>query len=568
MSELITGIRLSSGTTINIPIFPYNTERAVIEKMGGVVKVRRYDRSASSPSWVDIAGLSDNDLFELASLINSKRINQYYNDNNVNPPNVPMGTTDIWAISYLYYRENANGEYELITNIHTNTPASTTLYITKLCTYGVNDPDDGSWETNHVAYQGINRRFGTYDTMVASMATSTSTTDYCFNLTDNSITGDYLNIMTTIGSGTSTGIDWAERYEAYQEIEPDNNISLIETDPDNPYTYEASTFGGGNGRWGTFDPDSIEFTEIPDLPTISAANAGFISIYNPTVSQLRALSAFLWSPSFDIDTFKKLFQDPMEAIIGLSVVPVRPPLSGSRNVMFGDVDTGVAMTAVASEYVEKDCGSVNLELLYGSFMDYDYTKIQIYLPYIGFRDLNPKDIIGDSINVTYHINVLDGGITAYISSSRKGVLYQFSGSCIANIPLTAINYSGAIQNAVSALGAASIAGVSGSPIMAMSAINNVASLAANTNSSIQRSGNVSGSAGLMGIQRPFIIIERPNISVPASYPNHNGNTTNVTMRIGSCTGFTVIDQVHLDNVTCTDNERDELLRLLKEGVIL
>lgn len=568
MSQLVTGIRLSSGTTINIPVFPYNTEREIISRQGGVVRVDRYDRTVTSPSWVNISGLSETDLAELVSLINGKLCSGISHDT-PNPPLVPGGTTDAWACSVLFYSEQGDHSYKLFTNLHSTTPATNNIYVPILATYGADEQGDQSAETLHGAYNGINRRFGTYDAMCQSISTSTSTFDYCYNLTTNSIDYDYIEIASHMGNGASFNIvDWNRLLEAYTVLNPNNSISLIETDPEDPYTYEASTFGGGDGSWGSFNPDDVEFTDIPDLPTISAANAGFISIYNPTVTQLKALSAFLWSSSFDIDTFKKLFQDPMECIIGLSVVPVRPPLGSSRNVMFGDVDTGVAMTGVASEYVELDCGSVNLELLYGSFMDYDYTKIQIYLPYIGFRDLNPKDIMGDSINVTYHCNVLDGGITAYISSASKGVLYQFSGSAIANIPLSAINYSGAIQNAVSALGAASIAGVTGSPVLAMSAVNNVASLATNTNAHVERSGNVSGSAGLMGIQRPYVIIERPNISVPANYPNQNGNTTNVTMPIGSCHGFTVIDKVHLDNVICTETEREELLSLLQKGVIL
>ena len=90
----------------------------------------------------------------------------------------------------------------------------------------------------------------------------------------------------------------------------------------------------------------------------------------------------------------------------------------------------------------------------------------------------------------------------------------------------------------------------------------------NSKPQVQRSGTVSGSAGLMGVQRPYIIIERPNISIPNGRHTFVGNTTNVTMPLSSCSGFTMVDEIHLDGVPCTENERDELYQILKKGVIL
>lgn len=583
MSEtLISGLRLSSGTTINIPVFPYNREREVIERTGGVLMVKHYDRSAATPAWETLYGLSEEDFLEFCSMTAtpSPRYVTGYAYPAVNPPTIPQGVTDIYWIFCCYYAEQGDGTYKLYIATTSASGGGSLVNGGDVVYHTVTDPTTGY--NTYLWFNGINPSQETFTAKCEDVAGSISFVD---NVADVSISSGL-----PIISKSYIGEDSLELYAiniypvdyfstkaaAYMEFNPNANIGLVETDPDNPYTFEASTFGGGNGSWGSFDPDLADPAQIPPLPTISAANAGFISIYNPSVNQLKALSSYLWSSAFDIDSFKKLFSDPMQCIIGLSVVPVRPPLSSAKNVMFGDVDTGVSMTAIASEYVEKDCGSVDLELLYGSFMDYSpYTKIQIYLPYIGFRDLSPDDIIGGSINVTYHINVLDGGCTAYISHSSRGVLYQHSGSCIANIPLSAINYSGALQNAISAVGSIATMGVGlatgAAPVTAMGAMGlatQAANTAVNSKPSVQRSGSVSGSSGLMGIQRPFVIIERPNISVPALMNDFIGNTTNVTMKLADCEGFTMVDQIHLDNVLCTDEERNELLNLLKEGVIL
>jgi hypothetical protein len=209
-------------------------------------------------------------------------------------------------------------------------------------------------------------------------------------------------------------------------------------------------------------------------------------------------------------------------------------------------------------------------------MDYaPYTKIDIYLPYIGFRTLDPADVMGCTLNIKYIIDVVTGGCNAVINVSGKGAIYQYNGSCIANIPLSAINYSGAIQNAVSAIGSGITTAVgvaSGqAPIAAMGVAGlatQAANTAVNTKEHIQRSGSMGGSAGLCSVQFPYVVIERPRLSTPAGYNRFIGNTLNVTMRLQDCHGLTMVESIHLDNVLCTDEERNELLNLLKEGVIL
>lgn len=359
------------------------------------------------------------------------------------------------------------------------------------------------------------------------------------------------------------------------QIEPEADVA----NPNDPYSYlngGASGTGGGDGDGGTgAGVDSIEKAEVPPLPTLSATSAGFITIYNPSQSQLVALADYLWSNAFDIDTFKKLFSDPMEAIIGLGIIPVNPSIGGSRAVKFGSVTTSVSMPYLGSQWVEKSMGSVSIRKYIGSFMDYEpYVKVSLYLPYIGFHELSADDVMNDTISVTYHVDCLTGGCTAFVYVGDKGIMYQYSGSCITNVPLTAINWSTAIQNAVSAAtsGAMVIAGVAtgAAPLTAMGAMGlagSAANTALNSKPTVQRSGAMGGSSGLMGYQRPMIVITRPRISIPDKMSSMYGNCLNATMRLGKCKGFTMVEQVHLDGVPCTEKERDELQSLLKKGVI-
>lgn len=345
-------------------------------------------------------------------------------------------------------------------------------------------------------------------------------------------------------------------------------------DADNPYGEGGSaTVGGGDGAYG--DIDATDPAEIPALPSISAADLGFITMYNPNAAQLKSLSDFMWSNLFDLATYKKLFSDPMQSVIGLAIVPVQPSVAGSKTVKFGTIDSGISMNYLSTNYVQLDCGSVSIDKYVGCFMDNDpYTKISIYLPFIGIRQLSADDCMGRSLHVVYNIDVLTGACACFIEVSGKGVLYSYNGSCITNVPLTAVNYSGAIQNAVSAIGSAIgiAAGMAtgAAPVTAMSIAGlatSAANTAVNSKPTVQRSGNLGGSAGIMSIMTPYVIIERPRMSVPNNVEKFVGQTSNITMYLGDCKGFTMCDYVHLDNLNATSEEIVEIESMLRSGVI-
>ena len=351
-------------------------------------------------------------------------------------------------------------------------------------------------------------------------------------------------------------------------------IDIIEPDPDNPYSDdETSGEGGGDGNHG--DPDALDPARIPNIPNISAADLGFITMYNPTQGQLKSLAQYLWSNAFDLNTFKKLFSDPMDACIGLAIVPVAPTTGGSKNVVFGSIDSGISMPYLTTNYVKFDCGWLPIQKYVGSFLDFTDTKISIYLPYVGIRDLAPEDVMGGALHVAYIIDVLTGACACFIEEEERGVLYTYNGSCITNVPLTGINFSQAIQNAVSAVvsGIGTVAGaVSGAaPIAAMGAVgllNNAANLVMGSKSQVQRSGNLGGSAGIMTVQKPYVIIERPRVSIPYNNQHYMGQTSNIANRLGNVSGFTLVEYVHIEDCTGTSEEVAEIESLLKQGVYL
>ena len=365
-------------------------------------------------------------------------------------------------------------------------------------------------------------------------------------------------------------------YSAFESVDLTGSMPE-EIDYSNPYSENGNSGrGGGNGTLDSGMLDDVDGAEIPNIPGISAADLGFITMYNPSVAELKSLSAFMWSGAFDLATYKKLFSDPMQSIIGLAIVPVKPTIAGLKSVHFGSIDSGISMNYLSTNYVQVNCGSVEIERYIGCFMDNEpYTKVSIYLPFIGIRQLSADDIIGGSIHVVYNIDVLTGACACFIEHSSRGVLYSYNGSCITNVPLTAVNFSGAIQNAVSAIGSAigMVAGMAtgAAPIAAMSAVGlatSAANTAINSKPTVQRSGNLGGSAGILSILTPYVIIERPDMSVPSNIQHYVGQTSNITMSLGACKGFTMCEFVHIDNVAATSDELLEIESLLKAGVIL
>lgn len=349
----------------------------------------------------------------------------------------------------------------------------------------------------------------------------------------------------------------------------------IYRNPDNPYEFDPDAISYAGGGAGSFDNVS-DSVGVPALPTLSAVSAGFIALYSPTLTQLNQLASFLWTDNmFDPDNFKKLFTDPMECIIGLTIVPVNPTSAGSMNVKVGYVDTGISMPRLSSQYAEVNCGTIKAEEFWGSALDYaPMTRIHLYLPYVGIREINADEVMNKSIGVVYHIDLLSGALTAFVTANGS-VLYQFNGQCALNVPMASSNFTHMIQGAITSIGTvASTVATGGASVgagMALSAVQIGASTANNAISnkpSFSHSGSMGGAGGMLGVQTPYLIIERPRQSMPEGVNKYCGFPSNINYKLYDLEGYTQIDYIHLENVPATGAELDEIEGLLRKGVIL
>ena len=307
----------------------------------------------------------------------------------------------------------------------------------------------------------------------------------------------------------------------------------------------------------------------PFVPANPVSESGFVSLYSPSLSELKAFSSWLWSTDFS-NSIKKLFQDPMDAIIGLHMIYTEPEIGARKNIVVGYVDSNVNTRTVANQYKKIDCGSIAVREYYGDSRDYDFTKISIYLPFLGIQQLNAKDLMGGSINVTATVDVLTGTILYNLNITKNGVtqtLYTFSGNCAVQLPISSGSYASILANTIGLVagGVATFAtGGAAAPVL----IGAAAQAVTGTRANVAASNTIGSNAGAMGIKKPYLILNRQNSYNAAAYNNIQGYPSNINVKLSNCSGFTRVKECHLDGIPATDEEIEEIYTLLKQGVIL
>lgn len=406
---------------------------------------------------------------------------------------------------------------------------------------------------------------GKYSVLVSAQKVDKNSQDFHINSAGSN------RGITYGGNGFSESFNRG-RINRWLSILQHNTPSEVDTDPYNP--------GGGNTEpgGGEGNPDDTNIPiDFPTLPTVGGgegvADSGLISIFNPTLTQIRNLASFMWNSSlFDLSVWQKLYADPMNAIITLSIVPIDVPSVVSKVLKVGNISTGLSMNVASKQFIEFDCGSISIEEFWAAYLDYEpYTKFEIFLPYIGYKEISANDIMTKIISLKYHIDILSGACVAYLKCGDS-ILYSWNGHCSMQIPLSGTDMSqmvtgilGIVGGAATTIGGAMsgnfAVAASGAEKMASNAINNL-------KPTIEKSGSIGAASGILGIQTPYIIITRPRQALPLKQNQYTGYPSFMTVTLSSITGFTIVEEIHLQNIPATTNELAEIEELLKQGVII
>lgn len=404
------------------------------------------------------------------------------------------------------------------------------------------------------------------------------------------------------------GVSYDTLNNAFGKFEPDETEDPNEEPGEGEDGEGEGGESGEGGGEGEHDrrQDPIPY---PEDPPISGASAGFITMYEMTEANMQSFANEL----FDFDWWqavKNFFADPMDFICGVMIVPFAPKTSGHACPVFHqasplpDIKMSHYWPVIQDQYQDIDCGSLTIPKYYDSAFDYNpYTSVRIFLPYIGYKDLDPDEVMGNTIQVKYKVDCMTGDCVAFIMRTavsmpsmtpQTQVIAQFSGNMGVRVAFGRQSFDSAIQASVQLMtglaggiirGASGIAsamiGQGGTPgantetqVMASVAegAGNVAAAMPNVEqmkSQVMKSGIMGANAGFMSVQKPFIIRTIPRQSRPDNYKLMHGYPSNITGPIGArgFRGYMEVDTIQLDGITAMEQEKAEMAALLKGGVL-
>lgn len=326
---------------------------------------------------------------------------------------------------------------------------------------------------------------------------------------------------------------------------------------------ESTTGGGGGALFRDCD-----YVGIPSLPSLDICNSNFVSLYQVSDAALSALGIWMWDPSWESSLIKNV-TDPMQNIISFSAIPLSSELSVvADTIQIGNKKSAISANKLTASLIQKDMGTIDITEMGKAFYDYSpFTKLQIYLPYIGKRELNPDDYMNGKIHLVYQIDCYTGQCIAHLQAIKNGKTYvvdSYNGNVLAQYPLTGANYLSAYQASINGLMTMMSGAMSGSPASVLGG----AMDAVTAKPTYEKSGTLTGASGRYGVKTPYVFFDTPQMIEAQNYRLLHGYPSNTYEKLSDCKGFTQIKYIDVSGIELTDAEKQELISLLESGVYI
>ena len=333
---------------------------------------------------------------------------------------------------------------------------------------------------------------------------------------------------------------------------------------------DGSTFTAHDGTDGSdgytkdddkgYDDNKDKDDDDDDTHVLSSGIGVLTSTFHMTKERLVQLGQFLWGSSI-FDEFSLINNNPIENIISCKAIPY--VISGTtQEITLGNVKTGVNGEKISQNFSKQTIGSVAIAEHYKNFLDYaPYTNVIIYLPYIGFKELDTSLVMGKTLRIEYTLDVITGGCLAqiYVGKIR---LYEFTGNIGVDISITASNRaqveSAYINAGVGVVSSAMSGNVTG-------AVNSIIG-AATSQYHYSGTGNPSPSCVASTNRTCYVVIDRPQYQPLKAFNHTRGRMCCLSKTIGSLKGYTVCDSnIDISGISATDEEKDEIVNILSTG---
>lgn len=336
--------------------------------------------------------------------------------------------------------------------------------------------------------------------------------------------------------------------------------------------------------------DALDSSEIPS-PVIAGSGAG-VNVWLLDKGNLNAIFADLYSNTQSIidDIKKGTWQwgnNPIDFIVSIYYVPFDVSNfydTTTERVYLGQYDTQHNYTQCKET---KSSGqrmvlvNTTIDPVYGDWRDLDFFKYDLFLPYVGFVPLDPQIYVGHELKIELAFDVMTHNIRYYLFSDGT-VIDRIDGSVGYAIPITGTdmvnkasqNLSGALSLAKSGMdigmgaaqmsGGSLVAGFTNATQGIMGAIGGAKDMMQYPKQIIK--GDISASMNIFDINYVYLKITEKQSIYPKEIRQVYNNPSYVCCNLSELSGYCELADVQLVS-SCTEREYNEIIQLLKEGVI-
>lgn len=417
-------------------------------------------------------------------------------------------------------------------------------------------------------------------------------------ITDNGATNNYHTTYTT-PAGHDIEVYYGDNYVIYYPVD-DEPVSY--DDVKNSFNIAINKINDDNG---TNIPSAPPFVppldddDIDDQVIGAGANLGSIArLWLLTRQQLEDLHDSFTSAPANYDPLTSFI-----GVLGFGVQPIKvvgDSLPWTLNPIKIRMSNGeLWTTGVEGHIVDKQVSAfsfpdIHIKKRYNNFLDYSpYATHEIFIPMCGWLTL-PDIAVDRTISVTYLPDIESMKCRAVVSvvddDGDKCVIGVKDGIMGAEVPFSNLNHSVWLANLIT--NAADVAGEMITGAIGAGFTKTTAKGATYRpyeGFTIGMAGGLPGAVGnalLSGnVNRTHVVGSNGNrtgfsdgecvmikstyhkIDKPDNYDHTIGKVCNKTGQLSEFNGFTVCDNPHI-NISALDEEKEEIKRLLEEGVIL
>ena len=265
------------------------------------------------------------------------------------------------------------------------------------------------------------------------------------------------------------------------------------------------------------DTRGLNLNDVYTAVTAPKTMTSFVHLYKTNDNELSALAKARFK---DVSGSTVDYGQYISALYRIPV-DLSNITGDTSNIMLGQYDSMVASTLLNQYLVDIDGGAITIPEKFHNAYDYLNTECILHLPFLDEINLPPHYVVNQTINIKYKLDLYSGTLTASIYSSYlNSIVANTSGVIVTNIPF--------IQKQTD------------------NVVNSLTSVFTNL------------------IPTAFMEVTR---NIPYDNVNIYGKECVDFDMIGNKTGYLKCDNVSL--VTkATKNEKDEIMSLLKDGIIL